>query len=382
MQSGPNWLLHIVQLRIGWRFPSKFVESLVPLILLMLAPLPVLTAASGAQPGKNVLILKEVATTPSAYMFDFKALRRWHIRESSLRVGSILAFREPSLWQQGKWIWTTGLLVILVLSALIFYMRFSRKQLKVARDRLLNLSGMLINAEERERSRLASELHDDFSQRLAVLSLKLQNAAEALPSSPEEANLRLADLQNSANEIGADLHALSHRLHSSTLESLGLVPGIRALCREFSTQQGIEVSFSSDPVPESVPPDAALCLFRIVQEGLRNLQKHSGVAKAKVILRSAGQKLAVSVCDQGIGFDLRELQKNQGLGIRSMENRAHFLGGHFEIRSALGKGTRIDAWVPLHANQNKLSKDFDSSGGRTKEPATTFAARLLARRSI
>ena len=338
MQSGPSWISTGVHCRIGSSFGLKSMLLLVVLIFLVLAASPAEIRAAEIPPKKNVL-------TNQVGLSCF-------IRKSRFLDATTSESLEPSLWRQARWIWISGLFIILTLSGLILYMRFSRQQLKLARDRLLNLSGMLINAEERERSRLAAELHDDFSQRLAVLSLKLQTAAEALPSSPEEANQQLCDLQNAANEIGSDLHALSHRLHSSTLERLGLIPGIRALCREFSMQQGIEVSFSSDPIPEPVPPDAALCLFRIVQEGLRNLKKHSGVAQAHVGLQAIDGKLAVSVRDRGVGFDLKELRTNAGLGIQSMENRARFLGGHFEIHSALGKGTSIDAWVPLPQNHD------------------------------
>ena len=377
MKLGTNRFLTGVRCQIGSSLGWKFVAPLALLIFLGLAFVPMKAQRAGISSGKNVPIINEIPLSHSlttvltqagnarldsrfnttrrsleiGKTLGSKPSRRWQVGEGNLPEGSIV-FGEPSLWRQAKWIWMGGMLIILALFALILYMRFSRQQLKLARDRLLNLSGMLINAEERERSRLAAELHDDFSQRLAVLSLKLQTTAEALPLCPEEANRQLCDLQNAATEIGADLHALSHQLHSSTLERLGLVPGIRALCREFSTQQDIQVSFSSDPIPESVPPDTALCLFRIVQEGLRNLKKHSGVEQAQVTLRAVGEKLSVSVCDRGVGFDLKELRTNEGLGIQSMENRARFLGGHFEIHSALGKGTSIAAWVPMHQSHD------------------------------
>jgi signal transduction histidine kinase len=175
----------------------------------------------------------------------------------------------------------------------------------------------------------------------------LENAEEAIGSSPSEAVKQVYSLLNSASEIGADLHTLSHRLHSLTLEALGLVPGISALCKEFTNQQGIEIDFLPDDIPRSVHPDVALCLFRIVQEGLRNLKKHSRATKAQVRLRRAGDRLVVSVSDDGLGFDVREIREKDGLGIRSMEERAYLLGGRFEIHSAPGKGTRIEAWVPL-----------------------------------
>ena len=161
---------------------------------------------------------------------------------------------------------------------------------------------------------------------------------------------------NSASEIGADLHTLSHRLHSSTLEKLGLVPGVTALCKEFGTQKAIEVDLRTHDVPRSVDPDVALCLFRIVQEGLRNLKKHSGAAKAQVRLRKVGDKLLVTVYDDGAGFDVHDVEEKEGLGIRSMEERADLLGGRFHIRSKPGKGTRIDAWVPLQPKSERQTR--------------------------
>ena len=278
----------------------------------------------------------------NAYMFDWRALRRWGFREKDLPQGSAVLFRAPTLWQRTKWIWLTVLVFTLCLSALALYIRLKR-----AKGRQMTLSGMLITAQESERSRLASEIHDDFSQRLALMALELENAEETIGTSPDEAVQQVHHILNSASEIGADLHTLSHRLHSSTLERLGLVPGVTALCKEFAVQQGIEIDFVTDDVPRSVHPDVALCLFRIVQEGLRNLKKHSGVTKAQVRLCKVGDKLHVSVSDEGIGFNLHDMGGKEGLGIRSMEERAYLLGGRFEIHSKPGRGTRVEASVPL-----------------------------------
>ena len=260
-------------------------------------------------------------------------------------------FREPSLWERTKWIWVICTLVVLVLSGIAIYLLYSRKQLRLSRDRQTELSGKLITAEENERSRLASELHDDFSQRLAVLALGLENVAETMPPLPQETDRQVRALLDSAAELGADLHTLSHRLHSATLERLGLATGISALCRELAAQQNVQINFSSDAILGSVHPDVALCLFRIVQEGLRNSRKHSGANKAQVALREQGDKLYVSVRDEGCGFDVNELDKKSGLGVRSMEERVHFLGGKFAIHSEPGKGTVVEAWVPHEPKQ-------------------------------
>jgi signal transduction histidine kinase len=296
----------------------------------------------GVKPQEIPIVLNN-----NVYLFDWRALRRWGFRESDLPPGSIVIFRELSVWERTKWIWISGLIVILSLSALAAHLHFSRRQLKQARDAQLQLSGLLINAQEMERSRLASELHDDFSQRLALLALGLENVSETLPDSTQAAKRQLDELYNSASELGADLHTVSHRLHPTALKSLGLVPGVSGLCKEFAARQGIEIAFCSENIPPGVHPNVALCLFRIVQESLQNLKKHSGAAQAKVNLHKTGDRLFLSVCDDGAGFDAKEMGNKVGLGIRGMRERVRLVGGQFEIHSEPGNGTRIEASVPL-----------------------------------
>jgi signal transduction histidine kinase len=290
----------------------------------------------------------------NTYMFDWRALKRWGIRESDLPPGSVVLFREISVWERTKRIWISGLLIILALSLLATYLHYSRAELRKSRDTQVQLSDYLVKAQEKERSRVASELHDDFSQRLAVLAFGLQNAVEIPPDSPDALKQMLDEFRQSVCELGDDLHSLSHQLHSSTLDTLGLVTGLSSLCRDFGARQGIEVDFASEDVPRTVRPEVSLCLFRIVQEGLQNMKKHSGARKARVSLRNFGGKLFLSLCDEGIGFDANTLGK-PGLGILSMQGRARLLGGDFEIHSTSGKGTRIEAWVPLQTVADRLN---------------------------
>jgi signal transduction histidine kinase len=284
-----------------------------------------------------------IARGADACIVDWVSLARWGLKQSDLPPpGSNVRIRGPSFWVRTKWLWMSAFLITLCLYVFALYVRLRRM-----RERHMGLSGQLITAQEKERRRLASEIHDDFSQRIALLAIGLENAEEAFATSPDEAARQMHVLLNSASEIGADLHTLSHRLHSSTLERLGLVPGVSALCKEFAIRHGAEVDFLSDNIPNSIPPDVALCIFRIVQEGLRNFQKHSGAAKVEVRLRGATDKLFVSIRDKGFGFDIREVAKKEGLGIRSMEERAYLLGGRFKIHSEPGQGTEIIAWVPV-----------------------------------
>ncbi len=208
------------------------------------------------------------------------------------------------------------------------------------------MSGQLIHAQEEERSRLARELHDDFNQRLAMLAVDLERTSQTIADSPTEAGRRLHDLWHRATELGDDLHSLSHRLHSSTLETLGLVLGLSSLCREFTEQQGIQVDFADENITHGVDQEVALCIFRIVQEALRNVKKHSGANRAEVRLRREDGHLHLSISDEGRGFDTHGNSKRAGLGIRSMEERLRLVAGRIEIDTELNQGTTLNVWIP------------------------------------
>ncbi|HEY6249006.1 MAG TPA: PAS domain S-box protein, partial [Candidatus Angelobacter sp.] len=218
---------------------------------------------------------------------------------------------------------------------------------KVAEDALMSLSGRLIEAQEEERKRIARELHDDYSQRVAILAIDMDKLAENMGDSSIEARQPLHDFLNRVSELGADLHSLSHSLHSSTLENLGLVAGVRAFCKEFAVQQRIQVDFTHENIPSGISGDATLCIFRIAQEALRNMKRHSGANSAAVRLEWIGEKLHLSVSDQGTGFEPNKHSVNRGIGIQSMEERLRVLGGHLEIDSHHLGGTKIHAWLPF-----------------------------------
>jgi PAS domain S-box-containing protein len=218
---------------------------------------------------------------------------------------------------------------------------------KHAEEALASLSGHLIEAQDEERKRIAREIHDDYSQRVALLGVSLEQLAENVGDSSAEARQKVHELLNRVEGLASDLHALSHRLHSSTLESLGLVAGLRAFCVEFSDQQGIQVDFANERVPHGIPGDATLCIFRVAQEALRNVKKHSGANRAVVRLEWASDRLHLSVSDLGKGFDSSKPSAEHGIGIRSMEERLRLLGGQLEIQSLLMEGTILDAWLPF-----------------------------------
>ncbi len=232
-----------------------------------------------------------------------------------------------------------------VVGAVVAFLDITER--KLADAALANVSCKLIEAQEQERSRIARELHDDISQRLALLTIELERLRETSPDLPPEARSRLGELKNRSAEIASDVQSLSHELHSSKLEYLGMAPAMRALCHELSRQNKIEIVFCHDDVPSTVPKDIALCLFRVLQEALQNAVKHSGVRRIDVELRYASDAINLSVRDSGSGFDRDDALKTRGLGLISMTERMKLVGGRISIDSEPQRGTAIRASVPL-----------------------------------
>ncbi|MGE5358266.1 MAG: ATP-binding protein [Bacteroidales bacterium] len=217
---------------------------------------------------------------------------------------------------------------------------------------LRELTGRLLNAQEDERRRIARELHDDLQQRLALLAIELDGIALGHAElAPEHIADRARDLWRQANEISTELHNLSHRLHPTRLEALGLLATVQGYCRELS-KLGLKVTFKHHAVPTLVPPDVALCVFRIVQESLQNVMKHSGASEAGVTMSADGQRLELVVSDSGRGFDVTGALNTGGLGLVSMRERLHLVGGTMRIRSVPGRGTDVEFRVPLRADDS------------------------------
>jgi signal transduction histidine kinase len=204
----------------------------------------------------------------------------------------------------------------------------------------------LIEAQERERIRISRELHDDIGQRLAMSAIELQQLQE----NPFEARERIAELQKQTAEIAADIQSLSHELHSSKLQYLGLAAATKGFCQEFATQQKVEIDFRTDDLPTAFPPDLSLCFFRVLQEALRNAAKHSGVRHFEVRLWGASSEIHLTVNDSGVGFDTETAKASRGLGLISMEERLKMLNGTFSIESRPEHGTTIHACVPFSSD--------------------------------
>jgi PAS domain S-box-containing protein len=219
-------------------------------------------------------------------------------------------------------------------------------QRKLAEEALSGLSGRLIEAHEEERAWIARELHDDFNQRVALLAVTLDSVKQDLPAEGT-ARHRLEEACQQVGELGSDIQALSHRLHSSKLEYLGLAAAAASFCQELSTRQNIEIDFHSEDIPKSLPKEISLCLFRVLQEALQNATKHSGTAHFEVALKGASNEIHLSVHDSGAGFDPNKVIDGHGLGVTSMKERLRLIDGQLSIDSRPLVGTTVHARVPL-----------------------------------
>jgi signal transduction histidine kinase len=211
----------------------------------------------------------------------------------------------------------------------------------------------LIEAQEEERAWIARELHDDIVQRIALVGVELErydpqgaDAATAIDDRVPQALQRLSDL-------GRDIQALSHRLHSSKLEYLGLVTAAQSFCRELSEQRKVRIAFKHSNMPAAVPKEFSLCLFRVLQEALQNAVKHSGAQDFAVELHGTQDGISLTVSDSGVGFDWQEAMSRKGLGLISMRERLRVVKGELSIQSAPGRGAIVVAHVRLgHAEHS------------------------------
>ena len=217
---------------------------------------------------------------------------------------------------------------------------------KQAEESMAGFSRRLIEAQETERTRIARELHDDINQRVAMVAITLQTAKEGLPNSEVKAGRILDEAGELVSELQADVHALSHRLHSSKLEYLGLEAATSGFCRELSERQNVKIDLHCEDIPEDLSSDVSLCLFRVLQEALHNATKYSGVNEFEVALNGASHEIQLRVHDSGVGFDAKQAINGHGLGLTSMKERLRLVSGELSINSALGYGTTVLARVP------------------------------------
>jgi PAS domain S-box-containing protein len=228
---------------------------------------------------------------------------------------------------------------------------------KLAQQSLEKMSGRLIEAQENERSRIARELHDDICQRLALLSMEIEGVHLASVGAEANTTESLDEIGRFCREIASDVQGLSHQLHSSILDYLGVEIAVRGFCDELSKQYDLQIEFSARDVPRQLPKDISLCLFRVSQEALHNAVKYSGASEFTVELIGTRDIVQLMVTDKGVGFNPEGVRQHGGLGLASMQERVHLVHGTFSVDSAPGEGTKILVAVPLGVTERKYSEE-------------------------
>ena len=219
--------------------------------------------------------------------------------------------------------------------------------LRESHGRLQELTGQLIFAQEEAHNRLARELHDDFSQRLAGLLMEVSLLEQKLPSSANGIHERVRGIGDKIGTLAKDINDVLRQLHSSVLDNVGLAAALEAECDGFSEREGITAKFSSASLPKALPEDISLCLYRIAQESLRNIAKHANASRVRIELSSQASDIVLGVQDSGDGFDVTGGHTKGGLGLVSMEERVRPLGGSLLIESEPGRGTKVEVRIPF-----------------------------------
>jgi signal transduction histidine kinase len=223
---------------------------------------------------------------------------------------------------------------------------------KLAEQAMADIGRRLIEAHEEERGWIARELHDDVNQRIALLAIELDQWNQEPRNSAVEFHGHISHIRQQLFDLGKDVQALSHRLHSSKLEYLGIVAAARSFCKELSEQQKVEIDFSHTNIPHSVPKEISICVFRVLQEALQNALKYSGVRHFTVELHGTAGEIQLTVSDLGLGFDPNEAINRRGLGLISMRERLQLVGGRISVQSQPGSGTTIYARVPFRSSSS------------------------------
>ena len=278
-------------------------------------------------------------------VYDWRELRRWNIDTTRLPAGADVRFRPPSLWEQHRETLVLVAAALLLQFALIAALMLQRGRARRAEGEARSLGGRLITAHEDERRRIARELHDDVTQRLARLSIDAALIGRQ-PTAQSEHEVAQA-LREELVRLSDDVHGLSHQLHPAVLEDLGLVEALRAEGDRLVRCESIACKVETSGVPPNLRKEVALCLFRVAQEAMRNVARHARASAVDIALAPQRDGLELTVADNGRGFEPGRGSGRPSLGLASMRERVRLLRGTLEVDSGPGRGTTVHAWVPL-----------------------------------
>ncbi len=289
-----------------------------------------------------------------ADLYDWRQIKRWGLSEALLPAGSVVRFRPTTIWQLYKWhiagVAAFGVTETFLVIALFINLQKRKKAEQALRgnqNKLEELAGKLISSREEELRQLAREIHDDLTQRLAVLAIEAGKLELQLQ---DQGNVPVCEaigqIKHNLIKVSEDVHSLSRQIHPSILDDLGLVRAIQSECGQFSVREGISVSFQEHDVPNTIDKDVSLCVYRVIQESLRNIAKHSQSKNVKISLEGTSGGIHLFVKDEGVGFVPQQVRYTPGIGLASLRERVQFVNGKFSITSRPGQGTVIEVFVP------------------------------------
>ena len=291
---------------------------------------------------------------PNRPMFDDRQLQRWGIAKSRLPPGSVIRFEDVGPWARYKFYIIAAMSLLVFQAVLIGGLVASRLRrrraealLQASHRRVRDLAGRLITAQEGERARIARDLHDDVGQRIALMLIAMSRISGHIGGESREASDELDGVQQRMTALSKDLRALSHQLHPGLLEHLGLVKSLESHCRAVAAESGISVRVDVAGELGTLPADAELCLYRVAQEGLHNVVKHARARSARVSLARRDGHIAMSIEDDGRGFESGTAAEHRGLGLMSLDERVRMLDGTFAIATSRQTGTIMSVTIPV-----------------------------------
>jgi signal transduction histidine kinase len=287
-------------------------------------------------------------------MFDARQLERFQISKARLPAGSVIRFDEPGTWERHKFVIVGAVSLVIFEAALIGGLiaasarrRRAEASLRASHVQVRELAGRLITAQEQERARIARELHDDVCQRMALLGIELTRLRDMLPHGAVDAKDQVRGLDSAVATLAKDVQGISHQLHSSKLEYFGLAVAADYFCKDVSSNNLVPIEYIHEGVPANLDQDVAISLFRVLQEALSNVMKHSGARHCCVTLRGDGDEIKLHVIDDGRGFDAQSALRGHGLGLVSMRERLRLVNGDVFVDSEPGAGTTVRASAPM-----------------------------------
>ena len=289
------------------------------------------------------------ASTPAdgqALTVDYSQLKRWGIPPQRIPAGAVVVNRPLGLWEQYYREVMLAAVVLALQSVLLIVLLLERRRRRTAESGLRHLSGRLLVGQEEERRRIASELHDDVNQKVALLAIGLDGLAASGARDARDAT-ELRDLANEARGLGRDVHALARRLRPPQIDTAGLGSALEDLAKRTQQRTGIEISVVDRGWPSNAPAEASIVLYRVAQEALQNAVKHSAARSVRIVLGGSPARLEMSVSDDGLGLVPGAPDTSNGMGIAGMRERLGLVGGTLNVEGVEREGTTVSAAVPL-----------------------------------